>query len=79
MRPSRDHESSTPTLYPHLQRRLAAAGKACRWLLPALPCPGCMRARAMLYRVNVAPELLYALSESSALPARANRPAAGYP
>jgi len=44
-----------PSQKPHFHRRLAAAGKAFKDLLPALPRPGSMRTRAMLYRVYVAP------------------------
>eukprot|EP00955_Chlamydomonas_euryale_P115790 366378-Chlamydomonas_euryale.AAC.11 len=52
---------------PHLHRRLAAAGKAFKEMLPALRCPCSMRPRAMLYRVYVVPALLSAVTETSAL------------
>eukprot|EP00955_Chlamydomonas_euryale_P053247 355434-Chlamydomonas_euryale.AAC.4 len=56
-----------PSQKPHFHRRLAAAGKAFKDLLPALPRPGSMRTRAMLYRVYVVPALLYAVPETSGL------------
>jgi len=56
-----------PSQKPHFHRRLAAAGKAFKDLLPALPRPGSMRTRAMLYRFYVVPALLYAVPETCGL------------
>mmetsp|Transcript_28668 Transcript_28668/g.84830 ORF Transcript_28668/g.84830 Transcript_28668/m.84830 type:complete len:181 (-) Transcript_28668:245-787(-) len=58
----------------HLHRRLAAAGKAFKEMLPALRCPCSMRPRAMLYRVCVVPALPCALPKTSGLKGKQVQP-----
>eukprot|EP00955_Chlamydomonas_euryale_P074976 362183-Chlamydomonas_euryale.AAC.2 len=56
-----------PSHNPHLHRRLAAAGRAFKNLLPARRRPGSMQIRTMIYCVYVVPSLLYAVPETSCL------------